>query len=233
MRFKERVAAIGYKITDEMEEKFNRYRDLLNDWNQRMDLTNVSEPDEIEDRHFIDSFSLLRKHPHFEGRWIDVGTGAGFPGLPIAILFPNVEMTLLDSLNKRITFLDAVVEELELSNVTTIHARAEDAFRAGALRESFDGAVSRAVAPLPTLLEYTLPAIKVGGVFLAMKGPAAEEELNVSEKALRVLGGEIETIDRFQWTEQNAERVNICVRKIARTPEKYPRSGAKPRKNPL
>lgn len=234
---KERAAACGITLSPVQLEKFERYRALLLEWNQKMDLTAVTDDAGIDNRHFLDSLSLLRLFPEgLHGKICDIGTGAGFPSIPLKIMQPNLAMTLVDSLQKRITFLETVVEDLSLTEMTLLHERAEDFLkpnRTPLARGQFDFVVARAVAPLPTLLEYTLPALRIGGKLLAMKGPQAEEELETAQKAFAQLGGSVETIDSFRWTEEQWERVNICIVKVAETPERYPRSGGKAKKRPL
>ena len=178
---KERAAACGITLTPVQLEKFERYRALLLQWNQKMDLTAVTDAAGIDNRHFLDSLSLLRLFPEgLNGKICDIGTGAGFPSIPLKIMQPNLAMTLVDSLQKRITFLETVVDDLSLTDMTLLHERAEDFLKPNRdplARGQFDFVVARAVAPLPTLLEYTLPALRIGGKLLAMKGPQAEEEL--------------------------------------------------------
>lgn len=234
---KERAAACGITLTPVQLEKFERYRALLLQWNQKMDLTAVTDAAGIDNRHFLDSLSLLRLFPEgLNGKICDIGTGAGFPSIPLKIMQPNLAMTLVDSLQKRITFLETVVDDLSLTDMTLLHERAEDFLKPNRdplARGQFDFVVARAVAPLPTLLEYTLPALRIGGKLLAMKGPQAEEELKTAQNALTQLGGFVETIDSFRWTEEQWERVNICIVKVAETPTRYPRSGGKAKKRPL
>ena len=234
---KERAAACGITLSPVQLEKFERYRALLLEWNQKMDLTAVTDAAGIDNRHFLDSLSLLRLFPEgLNGKICDIGTGAGFPSIPLKIMQPNLAMTLVDSLQKRITFLETVVDDLSLTDMTLLHERAEDFLKPNRdplARGQFDFVVARAVAPLPTLLEYTLPALRIGGKLLAMKGPQAEEELKTAQNALTQLGGFVETIDSFRWTEEQWERVNICIVKVAETPERYPRSGGKAKKRPL
>ena len=234
---KERAAVCGITLTPVQLEKFERYRALLLEWNQKMDLTAVTDAAGIDNRHFLDSLSLLRLFPEgLNGKICDIGTGAGFPSIPLKIMQPNLAMTLVDSLQKRISFLETVVDDLSLTDMTLLHERAEDFLkpnRDNLARGQFDFVVARAVAPLPTLLEYTLPALRIGGKLLAMKGPQAEEELKTAQNALTQLGGLVETIDSFRWTEEQWERVNICIVKVAETPARYPRSGGKAKKRPL
>jgi len=166
-------------------------------------------------------------------RMIDVGTGAGFPGVPMAIMMEEIEMTLLDSLNKRVHFLDEVVKALGLENVKTQHGRAEDYGSNREWRECFDSAISRAVAPINVLSEYCLPFVRIGGVFLAMKSSQIDEELMVGEKAIKVLGGEIEKVEKYQLSGYDLSRSLVTIRKVGPTPKQYPRKAGKPSKKPL
>ena len=232
--FKKRLAYEGYKLTDSQIDRFQRYRELIIEWNQRIDITAITDDREIDEKHFIDSLSLTRYIPSSEKlKVVDIGTGGGFPGIPLKIVYDNLELCLVDSLNKRIEFLSQVVKALELENVEPIHARAEDIFTKKEYREAFDIAFSRAVAPLPTLLEYCLPAVKVGGRFYAMKGPAAHEEIGLARPAFDALGGKIVQVHEFSLTESNYQRTIIEIEKIRRTPVRYPRGQGKPRKDPL
>ena len=195
---------ISREITQEKQEKFGKYFEILTEWNKVMNLTAITEPEGVALRHFADSLTLL---PYIDRisvekggiSLIDVGTGAGFPGLPLKIMRPEIKLTLLDSLDKRIKFLECVVRELGLEGVETVHARAEDAGRDGQYREKFDIAAARAVAPMSILAEYCLPFVKTGGCFIAMKGPAEE---NYS-RALKLLGGEVVSDDLFELSSGN------------------------------
>ena len=197
-----------------------------------MNLTAITDDEGIAVKHFIDSISLL-KYIKFENnsKVIDIGTGAGFPGIPLKIMQPEIELTLLDSLNKRLIFLDEVCKKLEL-NGSLVHGRAEELGRDESYREKYDIAVSRAVANLPALCEYCLPFVKVGGSFVSMKGPDGENEVDASENAFNILGGKVEKLYRTDLPD-NSKRIIISVKKIANTPLKYPRRGTKISKNPL
>lgn len=212
-----------------MNAKFDTYMELLKDWNTRINLTAITEDEEIRLKHFQDSLSIL---PYIEGgSLVDVGTGAGFPGLPIAIERPDVSVTLVDSLDKRVKFLQCVADTLELKNVTCIHARAEEFGRKPEYREKFDYATARAVASMPVLLEYCLPLLKTGGRFLAMKGANASEEK--FEKALEILGGKLVRQDTFLLENSELQRCIFVVEKFRQIPSKYPRKPGTPAKQPL
>ena len=183
---------VGLEFTELQYEQFIKYMRLLQEWNEKINLTAITEDEEVIKKHFIDCIKSFKSEPIRKAKAIiDVGTGAGFPGLPIAIMNQNVKVTLLDSLNKRINFLNLVVKELGLKNVTTIHSRAEDGARKPELREKFDVATSRAVANMAVLSEFCMPYVKKGGYFVALKGPAIDEELENGKKAIKILGGEL------------------------------------------
>lgn len=232
--FIDRLAYENIELSSEQIDLFEKYRDLILEWNERIDITAITEDKEIDEKHFIDSLSVFR---HIEipshAKLVDIGTGGGFPGVPMKIFDPSVDLTLVDSLNKRIVFLEEVIDKLSLTSAQAIHARAEEIFRKEEYREKFDIAVSRAVAPLPTLLEYCLPAVKVGGIFLAMKGPSVDEEIRISQPALDALGGKIVEVDEFELTESKYQRSIILVKKVKASPKKYPRGQGKPKKKPL
>jgi len=218
---------------------FSEYARLLKEWNEKMNLTNITDDKGIAIRHFIDSLTLvshLEEESAKKGKkdlsLIDVGTGAGFPGIPLKVAMPSLVVTLLDSLRKRVGFLDAVCAALDLKGITTVHSRAEDAGLSKQYREKFDVATARAVAPLPVLCEYCLPFVKVGGIFLAMKGNV-EEEAETAKKAIVTLGGTIETLHHFTLPGTDMNRSIIVIRKVRATPAKYPRQAGKPEKEPI
>ncbi len=224
--------ALGLRLTGEQLDRFQRYLELLLDWNERLNLTAITEPAQVAEKHFLDSISLLAFCPLKEGaRLIDVGTGAGFPGVPVKILRPDIRLTLLDGSNKRLAFLTELCAALGLP-AETVHKRAEEAGRLPAFREQFDVATARAVAPLPVLAEYCLPLVKMKGFFWAMKGPGAEEELTAAGPALALLGGERAQVHRFALPTAG-ERVLLSVQKRAFTPKAYPRHGGTIVKHPL
>ena len=217
-------------ITQQQIEQFEKYASLLQQWNEKMNLTAITDDEGIAVKHFIDSISLL-KYYDVKGRVIDIGTGAGFPGVPLKIMRPDIELTLLDSLNKRLVFLDEVCRQIGIS-AELVHSRAEEGSRKPEYREKFDLAVSRAVANLPALCEYYLPYVKGGGAFISLKGPDAENEIEAAEKAFNILGGKVENSERFLLPD-GSSRTLIYISKIRPTPEKYPRRGQKINKNPI
>lgn len=217
-------------ITQQQIEQFEKYASLLQQWNEKMNLTAITDDEDIAVKHFIDSISLL-KYYDVKGRVIDIGTGAGFPGVPLKIMRPDIELTLLDSLNKRLVFLDEVCRQIGIS-AELVHSRAEEGSRKPEYREKFDLAVSRAVANLPALCEYCLPYVKGGGAFISLKGPDAENEIEAAEKAFNILGGKVENSERF-FLPDGSSRTLIYISKIRPTPEKYPRRGQKINKNPI
>ena len=215
--------------SDETLNSFVRYKDLLLEWNEKFNLTAITDEKGIALKHFIDSLTIY-KYVINKERLADIGTGAGFPGLPLKIAGYEGELVLVDSLKKRLGFLDEVIKELGLLKCKTVHSRAEDAGR-GELREAFDVVTARAVAYLPVLCEYCLPLVKKGGKFIAMKGPEAEQELIDSANAIKLLGGQIEKIEELQI--EDLERRIIIIKKVRETPSIYPRKAGTPRKNPL
>lgn len=219
-------------ITEGQLEQFYLYMKILQKWNENINLTAILEDGDILQKHFIDSLTIL-PYINNEDNVIDVGTGAGFPGIPIKIVKEDIKVTLLDSLNKRVKFLQEVIDNLALSNIDTIHNRAEDAGRNLDLREKFDIAVSRAVAPLNVLVEYLMPLVKKGGQCICMKGNNIEEELANSKKAIHILGGKLEKIDELYLPQSDIKRNIVIIRKIEDTSSKYPRKAGVPSKNPI
>jgi len=220
-------------LSDLQLEQFKKYSELLLEWNEKMNLTAITEPRDVVTKHFIDSLYGL-KFLNGNKNIIDVGTGAGFPGVPLKIANPEFNLTLLDSLNKRLTFLNEVKRNLSLDSVEMIHSRAEDGAKvSSALRESFDGAVSRAVANLSCLCEYCIPYLKRGGVFLAYKGSDIEDELLDAQNAIEILGGEVTGVYKYTIPETDITHSIVVITKIKQTPDKYPRLQGKIQKKPL
>lgn len=232
--FRKDLQEIQVQMTDLQMNQFIRYYEMLVEWNGFMNLTGITEYEEVMKKHFIDSLSLTRIFDTSrECRVIDVGTGAGFPGLALKIAFPWMEITLLDSLNKRLQFLDAVIAELGLDGVHTLHGRAEDYARPGQIREQFDLCVSRAVAHLASLSEYCLPFVKLGGCFVSYKSEKVSEELEISKNAIFLLGGKIINTEEFTLPDSDIFRSLICVKKVQPTSKKYPRKAGMPTKQPI
>ena len=223
----------GLTLGEEAKVKLESYYELLTEYNQVMNLTALTEPRDVALKHFCDSLTVLKyaQIPE-DASVIDVGTGAGFPGLVLKIARPDLRLSLLDSLQKRLNFLEEVCKKTELTGVQFLHSRAENGAREEALRETYDFAVSRAVAPLNVLCEYCLPYVKVGGICIAMKGKDYEEELSLAQNAIRTLGGETETIHSFELADAG-QRAIIQIRKITPTPGNYPRTGKKIKNKPL
>lgn len=225
---------LGLSLTDRQQEQFYQFYEQLVEWNKVMNLTAITEMDAVVSKHFVDSAALVKCGLDLNGqRVIDVGTGAGFPGIPLKILFPEMKITLLDSLNKRIHFLEEVCSRLELDQVELIHGRAEDYGRNKQYRGQFDLAVSRAVANLASLSEYCLPFVKIGGSFISYKSEKVEEEMAAAAGAVAKLGGKLEETCSFALLPENARRNLVRIRKAKETPGKYPRKAGLPAKEPL
>ncbi|MGN1310700.1 MAG: 16S rRNA (guanine(527)-N(7))-methyltransferase RsmG [Clostridia bacterium] len=226
------LSALNLDLSDEKLKKFFNFMNLLLEKNKVMNLTGITEPKEVILKHFIDSLTIL-KYINEKGSVIDVGTGAGFPGIPLKIVEDSLEITLLDSLNKRINFLNEVIENISLDKTKTIHGRAEDFGQDAAYRENYDVAVSRAVAPLNILLEYMLPFVKVGGKCICMKGSNCDEEIEKAKNAIEKLGGKIEKIEKFNLPNSDNNRTILVMKKTKKTSVQYPRKAGIPTKNPL
>ena len=228
------IEDFGIEASDKMLADFQKYKEILVEWNKKMNLTGIEDEKEVNIKHFLDSISAVKNGYIKNGMSIiDVGTGAGFPGIPLKICLDSLELTLLDSLNKRINFLEEVSRVLELDNITFIHGRAEDFGKNEDYREKYDVATARAVAGLPILMEFCVPFVKVGGYFICLKGPNANLELEESQKAIDVLGLEyIEKID-VELPEVDLNHNILVFKKVMETPVKYPRKAGKPAKNPI
>lgn len=225
---------VGLVLTDEQYGQFIKYMRLVQEWNEKINLTAITEDEEFVKKHFIDCIKAFKSNAIKKAKTIiDVGTGAGFPGVPIAILHPAAEITLLDSLNKRINFLNLVVKELDLKNVVTIHSRAEDGARNPELREKFDVATSRAVANMAVLSEFCMPYVKKNGYFVALKGPSIEEELTNGSNAIKILGGELKNIIEVSVEETDLKHNIVEILKINNCPKIYPRKAGTVTKKPL
>lgn len=225
---------LNISLSDQQIQQFMKYYELLVEWNSFMNLTAITEFDEVCKKHFVDSVSLIKAMDlSKELSVIDIGTGAGFPGIPLKIVFPNLKITLLDSLNKRIKFLDTVIEELALANISTLHGRAEDFAKPGKLRETYDLCVSRAVANLSTLSEYCLPYVKVGGFFISYKSEKIDEESEAAKKAISILGGKVKDQVAFTLPDSDIYRNLYMIEKVKETNKKYPRKAGLPSKEPL
>lgn len=229
-----KLEELKIQIDSGQKEQFDTFYSMLVEWNKVMNLTGITEYEEVVLKHFVDSLSIVNildlNKVHTV---IDIGTGAGFPGIPLKIAFPHLKVTLLDSLNKRIKFLNAVIEELRLENIHTIHGRAEDYARQADYREKYDLCVSRAVANLATLSEYCLPYIRVGGIFISYKSGDVDEELDHSKKAIGILGGKMEDVVKFQLPGSDIGRSLVEISKIKEIGKKYPRKAGLPAKEPL
>lgn len=223
---------INIVFTEEQLQKFYQYMNLLIEWNEKINLTAIVEPKEIILKHFIDSLTII-KYIEPNKSVIDIGTGAGFPGIPVKIMREDLDITLLDSLNKRIHFLNEVIQKLELKNITAIHARIEEFAKNKQYREAFDVATSRAVANLTTLSEYMLPIVDLKGMAICMKGSEINEEVSKSKNSIKLLGGKIDKIEEFTLPKSDNGRNLILIKKERQTPGKYPRKPGIPSKEPL
>lgn len=223
---------LNISIDENKASLFYEYMNLILEWNEKINLTAITEPEDVIVKHFIDSLTIANDIEN-SSRIIDVGTGAGFPGIPLKIYNESLKITLLDSLNKRTVFLKEVVEKLNLKNVEIIHGRAEDYAQDEEYREKYDYAVSRAVAPLNILLEYLVPYTKINGNVIAMKGSSAEEEINNSQNALKKLDSSIKNIQKINLPKDSGERYIIVLNKNKKTNKIYPRKAGTPRKMPL
>lgn len=230
----QKLGELGIKQDQNQLERFHKFYQLLIEWNKVMNLTGITEYEDVVEKHFVDSLSIIKaidlSRIHTV---IDVGTGAGFPGIPLKIAFPHLRVVLLDSLNKRIKFLDEVIFQLGLTEICTIHGRAEEYARKEEYREQFDLCVSRAVANLSTLSEYCLPYIQVGGIFVPYKSGEIDDEVEQSKKAVRILGGNIKEVMKFELPGTDIHRSFVLIHKEQHTQKKYPRKAGIPAKEPL
>lgn len=231
-KLKKECERMQIDIKENQIEKFYIYMNLLLEWNQKINLTAITDCDEIIIKHFIDSLTIC-KYLKKDSSVVDVGTGAGFPGIPLKIIREDLNIILVDSLNKRIRFLEEVIEKLKLENIKAIHSRAEEFGRNIKYREKFDYATSRAVANLSTLSEYLIPLVKIKGKVISMKGSTIDEELEESKKAINVLGGKVLEIDEFNLPSSDIKRNVVIIEKIKNTPNKYPRKAGTPAKEPI
>ena len=232
--FERGLFELGITLSEEQKTQFLQYYELLVEWNSFMNLTAITEFDQVITKHFLDSLSLVKVcDVEQAGRILDVGTGAGFPGIPLKIVYPELEVVLLDSLNKRVKFLNAVIENLGLTGITAIHGRAEDIAKQKEYREGFDLVVSRAVANLSSLSEYCLPFVKTGGMFVPYKSGSVDTELSEASRAIKVLGGEYRDTVRFELPGTDIDRTLVVIEKVKETPKKYPRKAGTPSKEPI
>lgn len=219
-------------LDEEQIQKFYKYMELLLEWNEKINLTAIVEPRDVILKHFVDSLTIC-KELQKNKTLADIGTGAGFPGIPVKILRPDLDITLIDSLNKRVNFLTMVIEALKLEKIIALHGRIEDFGKNKKYREKFDYVTSRAVANLSTLSEYMIPLVKIGGKCICMKGSNIDEELKNAEKAIKTLGGKIEKVDTFLLPDTDMGRNIILIKKEKATPNKYPRKAGTPAKEPI
>lgn len=230
----QKLGELGIKQDQNQLERFHKFYQLLIEWNKVMNLTGITEYEDVVEKHFVDSLSIIKavdlSRIHTV---IDVGTGAGFPGIPLKIAFPHLRVVLLDSLNKRIKFLDEVISQLGLTEIRTIHGRAEEYARKEEYREQFDLCVSRAVSNLSTLSEYCLPYIQVWGIFVPYKSGEIDDEVEQSKKAVRILGGNIKDVMKFELPGTDIHRSFVLIHKEKHTQKKYPRKAGIPAKEPL
>lgn len=235
-QFEKDLEQFQITLSDTQKEQFLKYYELLVEWNGFMNLTAITEFDDVMKKHFADSLSLVKAYSQIRTeklKVIDIGTGAGFPGIPLKIVFPQIELTLLDSLQKRLKFLQEVIDQLGLGEVELIHGRAEDFCKPSMKREQYDLCVSRAVANLATLSELCLPYVKVGGKFIPYKSEKAEEEVKAAKKAIGLLGGEVKDQIEFELPESNIGRTFVVIEKKSTTPKKFPRKAGMPAKEPI
>lgn len=231
--FYESVQQLGIVLSDYQKEQFSQYYQLLIEWNKKMNLTAITDESDVYLKHFYDSLTLLKADWDGVNTVCDVGAGAGFPTIPLKIALPQLNLTIVDSLNKRVTFLNELVEQLGLMNVHCYHDRAESFAHRGDMRENFDVVTARAVAPLNVLSELCIPLVKLEGQFIALKAARGEEELNEAKRAINILGATEEEVYKFQLPETGDKRELFVMKKVKSTPNKYPRKPGTPNKKPL
>ncbi|SIS54620.1 16S rRNA (guanine(527)-N(7))-methyltransferase RsmG [Salimicrobium flavidum] len=232
--FQSKLKEQGIELSDEQLDQFEKYWEILVEWNEKMNLTAITEKEEVYEKHFYDSLTAAFYHDFSEPlRICDVGAGAGFPSLPLKIVFPHLKVTIVDSLKKRISFLNHLASELGMTDVAFYHDRAENFGKNGKFREKYDLVLGRAVARMSVLSELCLPLVKKGGTLMAMKGPNVQEEMTTAESAISILGGETKDIHTFTLPEDSAERNIVLIEKRRKTPSKYPRKAGTPNKSPL
>ena len=229
--FIEALKQHNISLTEKQLNQLDTYFHMLVEWNEKMNLTNITEKEDVYLKHFYDSITLAFYHSLDSQHICDIGAGAGFPSIPLKIVFPNLKVTIVDSLNKRITFLNALFEALELDQVEAVSARAEEYCENH--RESFDIVTARAVARFEILDELCLPLVKLGGYFIALKGASGQEEFDVAQSGIQKLGGKLESMHAFTLPNHDDQRMNFYIKKVKQTPNKYPRAFAKMKKNPL
>lgn len=231
-KLKESAEIIGVKLDSMMLEQFYEYKNLVVEWNEKINLTAITDDLDFVVKHFVDSLTI-NKYIEKDKTIIDIGTGAGFPGIPLKILNKENKIILFDSLNKRLRVLEEIIEKIDLRNITTLHGRAEETFKNKQYREKYDIAVSRAVAALNVLVELMLPAVNIGGICICMKGNNADIEINDAKKAIKELGGEIIKVEKTILPELNLERNIVIIKKVKKTPKQYPRKPGTPQKLPI
>lgn len=233
-KFKNGLQQLHIELSEKQMEQFLQYYEMLIEKNKVMNLTAITEFDEVVEKHFLDSVSLTQQLDlHQSLKVLDLGTGAGFPGIPLKIVFPELEIILMDSLNKRVLFLQDVISSLQLQNIEAVHGRAEEAAKNKKYRESFDLCVSRAVANISTLSEYCLPFVKIGGSFISYKSSTIEDELKDGKKGIAILGGKVKDVYKFTLSDSKLQRSFVIIEKEKKTPKAYPRKAGTPSKDPL
>lgn len=233
-KFKNGLQQLHIELSEKQMEQFLQYYEMLVEKNKVMNLTAITEFDEVVEKHFLDSVSLTKQMDlHQPLKVLDLGTGAGFPGIPLKIVFPELEITLMDSLNKRVLFLQDVISSLQLQDIEAVHGRAEEAARNKKYREGFDLCVSRAVANISTLSEYCLPFVKIGGSFISYKSSTIEDELEDGKKGIVILGGKVKDVYKFTLPDSELQRSFVVIQKEKKTPKAYPRKAGTPSKDPL